>query len=815
MAQSKITYNGYTVTYTGAKTLSTAGKVMATDMTVEPVVALESKTGYAVTTTATVVTPSAGKDGLSQVTIGKITSSNLSAANIKAGVTVTVNNGNANVYSISGTFTSDANATASDILQDKTAYVNGQKVTGSLSTGSYKEEVGAPGEGQIGMTYSVAGDTVTVYVQNKGAFYAEGSCTYTIPNILPDFPDHDAQAAYILTGYQAYSETGSSIVGTMVDNSGGNTKTVGLVISNAAGTTPVEGYYKSGSKVTATPGTVVASATTITSAAVAYNTTNSNWDVTGSKAIAAPAVSKTGYISGSVGTKTGSTAYLSATLPVVHVKANASATSLNPALSRVTKPAADTWVDAASGAAVTSKPTSGVYVAAQRAAATVTPTISATVTTAGYGSTATFTADTAGSAAVTVASATIWVPVTTSTYTVGKTISAAATVAAPAWNSTTSKFDVVGTATGTASATATVSTSGWITAGSITSAAASVTNTATLSLNKIAISSSLGSGAKTPSISKQNPASGDTWVNAASGNATTTKPTVGPYVAVKSASNTVTLTATATVSTAGYGTTATFTTTNATATAGANASALTYVPITTTTLTVSGVGSIQSISFDDAPVYDSTAGNFKVTTNVSGQAGGTALISSSGWISAGSYNSEATEVAESSTLTLAKVAVGATVSGTKQYTPTIATNTVPSGVTQAASGAATTTAPGSGVYVAVKSAAKTGTLTSSGTVTTAGYGTTATFTAGSTATTIGAAASSVTYVPITTQTLANPTLAAATVTNSSATTPTIASGQAANAALRITATETQAAGWTSGTKTGTFDIPIYIEDFHA
>ena len=47
------------------------------------------------------------------------------------------------------------------------------------------------------------------------------------------------------------------------------------------------------------------------------------------------------------------------------------------------------------------------------------------------------------------------------------------------------------------------------------------------------------------------------------------------------------------------------------------------------------------------------------------------------------------------------------------------------------------------------------------------------------------------------------------------TTPTIASGQAANAALRITATETQTAGWTSGTKTGTFDIPIYIEDFHA
>ena len=205
MAQSKITYNGVTLTYVGSKTLATAGKVMTTDMTIEPVVLSEAKTAYAVTTTATVVTPSAGKDALSQVTIGKITSTNLTAANIKAGTTVTVNNGNANIYSINGTFTSDANATASDILEGKTAYVNGAKVTGSLSTGSYKEEIGAPGAGEIGMTYSVAGDTVTVYVQNKAAFFAEGSCTYVIPDILPDFPDKDAQSAYILTGYQAYS----------------------------------------------------------------------------------------------------------------------------------------------------------------------------------------------------------------------------------------------------------------------------------------------------------------------------------------------------------------------------------------------------------------------------------------------------------------------------------------------------------------------------------------------------------------------------------------------------------------------------------
>ncbi|REK68008.1 MAG: hypothetical protein C6P35_03295 [Cohnella sp.] len=49
--------------------------------------------------------------------------SNLSAGNIKAGVTV---------GGVAGTFTSDADATAADILSGKTAYVNGNKVTGTM-----------------------------------------------------------------------------------------------------------------------------------------------------------------------------------------------------------------------------------------------------------------------------------------------------------------------------------------------------------------------------------------------------------------------------------------------------------------------------------------------------------------------------------------------------------------------------------------------------------------------------------------------------------------------------------------------------------
>jgi hypothetical protein len=52
--------------------------------------------------------------------------SDLTASNIKSGVSI---------FNVSGTFTSDATATASDIAKDKTAYVNGVKVTGTSEGG--------------------------------------------------------------------------------------------------------------------------------------------------------------------------------------------------------------------------------------------------------------------------------------------------------------------------------------------------------------------------------------------------------------------------------------------------------------------------------------------------------------------------------------------------------------------------------------------------------------------------------------------------------------------------------------------------------
>lgn len=815
MAKTKITYNGIEKDYIGSKTLQTAGKVMATDMVIEPSAEVTATTVYPVAAD-TVIEPTTGYDGFSQVTLKSVTISGISAANIKDGVTVTVGDAsNAGKFAnVTGSFTHDATATSADILLNKTAYVKGAKVTGSIPTKT-SDALSADGytsEGTASITVQTpsykSGDNVAVVVSLPAGYYADDvSKTVYIPNILPDV-DPDATAPYIRNGYKAYSETGAQLVGTMVEGS-----TAPLTITNAAGSISVpKGYYDDAVVVSATPGTVTSSSATISRVTTAWSETNSRFEVSGNESIAAPAVSKTGYISSSVGTKTGSTAYVAASLPLIGVSVSNSAASLDPALSRVTKPATETWVDAANGNATGTKPTSGVYVGVSRAQASISVVPSVSVTSAGYGNADHFSHTETG-ANVSVSSATVYVPIKGGAYSVSAKAGATATGSAPAWNSTAGKFEVTSTASATANATATIDTAGWIAAGS-TPASNTASSTTVTQMNKIAIQSSLANGTKQPSIGTVTMDSGLT--NAASGAAVTTKPESGVFVKVKSASNTVTLTATATVTTAGYGTTATFTTTNATATAGASASADTWIPITTSTYTVAASASA-TITVGN-PVYQSTgtnAGKFTVAGNATGYADATANIASAGWISSGSKSATQVTGATSTTLVLNKVGVTATVSGTLTQKPTIATNTVGTGVTNAASGAATTSAPSFGVYVAVKSAAKTGSITATGSVNAAGYGTTTQYTSGSANATVGADASDVTYVPITVKDLAAPTLDGAASTNASAVAPSIASGQAAGSVYRITATETQAAGWTSGTTTGTFDIPIYIEDFHA
>lgn len=83
--------------------------------------------------------------------IAAVSQTNLNAANIKSGTTVTVKGGNTNIYSIAGTFTSDGTISASDVLKDKIAYSQGSQVVGTM-----------PNNGATGGTITSPNGTYTI-----------------------------------------------------------------------------------------------------------------------------------------------------------------------------------------------------------------------------------------------------------------------------------------------------------------------------------------------------------------------------------------------------------------------------------------------------------------------------------------------------------------------------------------------------------------------------------------------------------------------------------------------------------------------------
>lgn len=302
---------------------------------------------------------------------------------------------------------------------------------------------------------------------------------------------------------------------------------------------------------------------------IAYDSANGDFNVTGSKTIAAPSVATAGFISSTAGTKNSGTATIAADLDEIELGVSASDKKVTPELARAAISTSGV-IDAASGAGTTTEPSAGVYVKVGAAAKADTITATPVVTAAGYGTT-----EHSDATAKTInvgsnAAADLYVPITEGTVAAqGATISSVT----PAYNSTAGNFDVTGSANIPAP---TASTAGYVGGGAGTLSGLANGATVAASLAKVAIGATISGGdAVTPVISK-------TGGNVDASAATTTQPASGFYVTVNTAADSSSVTAAAAVTSAGYGTTTSgqYTTAGDSKTITVNAAGATYIPIT-------------------------------------------------------------------------------------------------------------------------------------------------------------------------------------------------------------------------------------------
>ena len=334
--------------------------------------------------------------------------------------------------------------------------------------------------------------TISVYNGSTNVYSVTG--TFTSASTVSS-GQTAAAAGQILNGYSAWVN-GAEVKGNIANGSGITFNTT-TNDTNEGKATAGAGYYASAATASIPVATIKSGTAAITSVSVAYNSTNGNYNVTGSANVSAPTVSVNGYISPSKGTRqsnTGAAVLSGVTLAKIAIKSTITGTAkVTPVISKVTTASGNNAINISPniGDKQTTLPTSGYYVAVQSAAAANTLTATPSVTTAGYGTTTTGTYtptnDTKSVGANASAVTYIPIPQVATTISGTNTVSPTASVTGNAnvvLNTTNNGISVTATGGGTASITATakVSTAGYgavnDSVGSATFNAASNTTTA-------------------------------------------------------------------------------------------------------------------------------------------------------------------------------------------------------------------------------------------------------------------------------------------------------------------------------------------------
>ena len=393
---SAIAVNNYYIKKSTLSTTSITSSSVNQDITISAGYYPSPRTITVQGMTATTVTTSYSSEGFTTYfTEGTSTDSNISITPLfsnEAGFIsqhINANNGGTGYWKIINTSTTYTAATV-----DNTAFSQGraQWGTGWINAGNINgasfnnrptdyvnyldisDTTGAPIIPAGGYLYINKGYTDNVRISLAKLIPDDATITINPNTELSD---------QMLSGYSAYNSNGTLVLGSIPTK---GREDIGI---NGQTITIPSGYYAQPISQSVQGGEIKSGAATAVLSDPYYNIDNDNFTINATGVVALPIVTREGYVS-SAGTagKTGNTVSGTGSLNLIGLSTTSTGDLITtPVIQRTIKPAADTWIDAANGAATTVKPTSGAYVQVDANANISTVAIRSIVTSAGYGTT--------------------------------------------------------------------------------------------------------------------------------------------------------------------------------------------------------------------------------------------------------------------------------------------------------------------------------------------------------------------------------------------------------------------------------------------